>query len=221
MNSNSVYAAITRRTIRRVLKAEKGDKKRSSDVHIRWQRGKEPCVSVSQRAEFTLDSLQKADLFGSPRQTFAQDFRLSLCLFLSLIIFPSFHTRVRWAPMKEPNSWSTEHLLFLLEENKEECNNGGSCLCSVRLRESPYAALFFLQRAVSIRKTYIFIHSECLFLKWGSSVPHAHSMCRFPHGAETWQLFVCVKDWSKRGFFMVWVHCESSFTSSSTLLQMN
>lgn len=43
-----------------------------------------------------------------PRQTFAQDFRLSR-LFLSLIIFPSFHTRVRRAPMKEPNSWSTEH----------------------------------------------------------------------------------------------------------------
>lgn len=41
-----------------------------------------------------------------PRQTFAEDFRLSR-LFLSLIIFPSFHTRVRWAPMKEPNSWST------------------------------------------------------------------------------------------------------------------
>lgn len=57
-----------------------------------------------------------------PRQTFAQDFRLSR-LFLSLIIFPSFHTRVRWAPMKEPNSWSTEHRFFSLEKKEKEKKN--------------------------------------------------------------------------------------------------
>lgn len=43
---------------------------------------------------------------SKPLQTFREDFRRSR-LFLSLIIFTSFHTSMRWAPMKGLNSWST------------------------------------------------------------------------------------------------------------------
>lgn len=81
-----------------------------SDMHIRWQKEKPACVFVSQCAEFTLDSIQKRICLGhlsKPPQTFGEDF-LPSRLFLSLLIFTSFHTSMRWGPMKGLSSRSAE-----------------------------------------------------------------------------------------------------------------
>lgn len=90
-----------------------------------------------------------------------------------------------------------------------------NCMLACPLSQSLY------EKTISIKQMYIFMHGECLFFNQGASVPHADSKLWFSHGVEMRQLFVCVKGWRKRGFFMVWVHCESSFTSCSTLLQVN
>lgn len=71
-------------------------------------------------------------------------------------------------------------------------------------------------------KANVYIYSCWVFVfSLGAFVPHADSKPRDSHGVEMQQLFVCVKGWRERGFFMVWVQCESCFTSCSTLLQVN
>lgn len=191
-------------------------------MHIRWQREKPACAFVSQCAEFTLDSLQKADLFGSPQQTSA-DIRRRLPTKPSLFKSDYFHLISHQYEMG-----SYERAQFMVHWAavfKEECINRGSPRCPLTLGEEPVLATVCW--AVRVRKdnqfkANVYIHSWWVFvLKWGASVPHADSKLQFSHGVEMWQLFVGMKAWRKRGFFMVWVRCESSFTSRSTLLQMN
>lgn len=131
---------------------------------------------------------------SKPPQTFGEDFRRSR-LFLSLIIFTSFHTSMRWAPMKGLNSWSTGQR-FLKKNALIEALRGVPSRWVRSQSSRPCAGQSVRERTISFKQTYIFIHGECLF--W-SGVPLSHMQIQSFDSHMVWRCGSSLSAWKVGG----------------------